>query len=674
MKTRLICLFLSLVMLVGMLPAAYATETTETTQSTETTAVAETTAPTEETTAPTKETTAPAEETTAPTEATTAPTEETVAPTEETTAPTEETTAPTEETTDPTEETTAPTEEATAPTEETTAPTEATTAPTEETTASTEETTIPAEVSVLSVDLQASCGENLTWELDAEGTLTISGTGEMTNYTSATETPWYADRAGIQKIVVAEGVTSIGDYAFSGFVALTDVSLPQSLTRIGSWSFSDCYDLASVTIPVNVTEIGYKAFDFYGAKMVRVICLGDVPQTPYGYPFFERSGYGFVINIFYDVSNSSWTEEAKQAFSSSESTKLNYIPCSNMSSTSGTCGDGLTWSVDLDKKALTISGNGTMDDWGESSAAPWNCFADLLELVVVEEGVSNIGENAFTYVKSTSYQFQGTVPTGIEAVLEGKDLTVYYPADDGDWQNLKTQYSTIKWIANGSAQASLDELMTVYQTMTPAEIRAAVQSWDRDELREMLFSGENSLELSYLELAVIPEHVTAYITPDVPKLYSLYTDSISFSILGIGLNNLLDDSKMPSLTLDKTGSAVPVPAGYLSDSAVQFSIQLGNLENPENLDMGVIRALARGRYWNSKLDNGEYSTIREIAEVVGIDESYIARIIRLSTLSPFIVRMFLNGTSPSGLSLSKLLSTPLPDSWKEQHRMFGVKF
>ena len=120
--TRLICLILSLVMLVGMLPTAYATEETETTQSMETTAVAETTAPTEGTTTPAEETTAP--------------TEETVAPTEETTAPTEETTAPTEETTAPTEETVAPTEETTAPTEETTAPTEATTAPTEETTAS----------------------------------------------------------------------------------------------------------------------------------------------------------------------------------------------------------------------------------------------------------------------------------------------------------------------------------------------------------------------------------------------------------------------------------------------------------------------------------------------------------------------------------------------------------
>lgn len=92
----------------------------------------------------------------------------------------------------------------------------------------------------------------------------------------------------------------------------------------------------------------------------------------------------------------------------------------------------------------------------------------------------------------------------------------------------------------------------------------------------------------------------------------------------------------------------------------------------ENLDMGVIRALARAKYWNRKLDKGEYSTVREISDAVGIDESYVARIIRLATLSPFICRMFLNGTAPSGLSLSKLLSAPLPESWEEQHLMFGV--
>lgn len=92
----------------------------------------------------------------------------------------------------------------------------------------------------------------------------------------------------------------------------------------------------------------------------------------------------------------------------------------------------------------------------------------------------------------------------------------------------------------------------------------------------------------------------------------------------------------------------------------------------ENLDMGVIRALARSRYWLRKLDRGEYSSIREIAETVGVTESYVARIVRLSTLSPFICRMFINGTAPSGLSLAKLIDVPLPDSWEEQHRLFGV--
>ena len=97
-----------------------------------------------------------------------------------------------------------------------------------------------------------------------------------------------------------------------------------------------------------------------------------------------------------------------------------------------------------------------------------------------------------------------------------------------------------------------------------------------------------------------------------------------------------------------------------------------DLGKAENLDMGVIRALSRSRYWSRKLDNGEYTSIREIADKVGIDESYVARIVRLSTLSPFICRKFLNGTAPSGLSLTKLLAVPLPESWEEQHRMFGI--
>ena len=109
--------------------------------------------------------------------------------TEETTAPTEavvETKAPTEA---PAEETTAPTEETTAPTEETTTPTEGTSAPTEETEEATEATEETVEDIALFADdgdviASGECGENgnnLTWVLTEDGTLTISGSGEMEN-------------------------------------------------------------------------------------------------------------------------------------------------------------------------------------------------------------------------------------------------------------------------------------------------------------------------------------------------------------------------------------------------------------------------------------------------------------------------------------------------------------
>ena len=79
-------------------------------------------------------------------------------------------------------------------------------------------------------------------------TLTISGKGEMGDFTSSTQ-PWVAYRTSIKKIVVSSGVTSIGYSAFDGCTALTSVSLPDGLTKMGEYSFARCSSLTSVTIP-----------------------------------------------------------------------------------------------------------------------------------------------------------------------------------------------------------------------------------------------------------------------------------------------------------------------------------------------------------------------------------------------------------------------------------------
>ena len=95
-----------------------------------------------------------------------------------------------------------------------------------------------------------------TWTLDSNGTLTISGNGNMGNYDYTA--PWGSN---IKSVVIENGVTSIGKYAFNGCTGLTSVEIPDSVTSIGEYAFNGCTGLTSVTIGNGVTSIGYSAFN-----------------------------------------------------------------------------------------------------------------------------------------------------------------------------------------------------------------------------------------------------------------------------------------------------------------------------------------------------------------------------------------------------------------------------
>ena len=113
-----------------------------------------------------------------------------------------------------------------------------------------------------------TCGSNLTWTLDEEGTLTISGTGAMANYKvdggSGKEAPWYNfDYTGntvIERVIISNGVTSIGDYAFHTCSYLSEISIPNSVTKIGVGAFMGLTLLTEVSLPANLQEIGASAF------------------------------------------------------------------------------------------------------------------------------------------------------------------------------------------------------------------------------------------------------------------------------------------------------------------------------------------------------------------------------------------------------------------------------
>ena len=106
-----------------------------------------------------------------------------------------------------------------------------------------------------------SCGPNLIWTLTGKGVLTISGKGKMNDYSVNNRAPWEG-YGKVKRIKIGDGVTTIGDYAFSNCYAPTSVTIPNGVTKIGKNAFYGCTSLTSVTIPNGVTKIGKYTFDY----------------------------------------------------------------------------------------------------------------------------------------------------------------------------------------------------------------------------------------------------------------------------------------------------------------------------------------------------------------------------------------------------------------------------
>ena len=142
-------------------------------------------------------------------------------------------------------------------------------------------------------------GTNLTWTLDSEGTLTISGTGIMGTYhenpisfTSApwgfTSAPWGGSVENVQRIknlVIENGVENVGSYAFSYCPALVSVTLPDSLLTLERGSFYYCTGLESITIPNSVTKI--VDFSFYYCTGLQDVTLSSGLTGIWGHVFYH---------------------------------------------------------------------------------------------------------------------------------------------------------------------------------------------------------------------------------------------------------------------------------------------------------------------------------------------------------------------------------------------------
>ena len=227
------------------------------------------------------------------------------------------------------------------------------------------------------------CGDNLTYSFDS-GTLTISGSGDMYDYTTADDVPWSCAAPYISEISIGDSVTSIGSYAFYNCLSLTSVTIPDGVTSIGSYAFGHCSSLTSVT------------------------SLATTPPTCSGNPFssdtYEQATLYAASNMY------KYTTYWK------DFTTIEYTDDAQMYATTfiGQCGDNLIYTLDLEDGSVVIEGSGDMYDYDNySSYAPWITYSDIIETFSLPSGMTSIGSYAFYYCSSLT---SVTIPDGVTSI------------------------------------------------------------------------------------------------------------------------------------------------------------------------------------------------------------------------------------------------------------------
>ena len=109
-------------------------------------------------------------------------------------------------------------------------------------------------------ETSGTCGDACTYTLSDTGVLTISGNGAIKDFEHTSAAPWYSGSRSITKIVVNNGITSIGDYAFYRCSNVTAITLPKSVTSIGYYAIAYCTGLTKITIPNSVISMDTGAF------------------------------------------------------------------------------------------------------------------------------------------------------------------------------------------------------------------------------------------------------------------------------------------------------------------------------------------------------------------------------------------------------------------------------
>ncbi len=279
---------------------------------------------------------------------------------------------------------------------------------------------------------------------------------------------------GLEEVVIHDGVNSMGSRAFYGCTNLSKVSLGGGITAIQTQVFGHCDSLKELTLPSNVLVINSNAFYYndwqYKNPLSSIRFMGDAPLMA------SDALTGLTATVYYSANNTTWTEEYFQNYGGD----IKWLPDTEIPDIEdapdgfiavGVCGGNLSFEIDREgilriyvtlspamyRMAARVVGDYAMDDYANPEDAPWYAYRDKIKGVVVESGVTAIGDNAFAACEAVTevtigdtvadigsgafngcealeeVTFLGAAPSFGEDCFGEQEVTIVYPENDETW-------------------------------------------------------------------------------------------------------------------------------------------------------------------------------------------------------------------------------------------------
>ena len=455
-----------------------------------------------------------------------------------------------------------------------------------------------------------SCGESVNWVLTEDGVLTISGSGNMTKYSSSSKVPWYSNCSLIKSVVIESGVTSIGDYAFYYCNNLENITIPEGITLIGNNAFYYCNTLTSIIIPGSVTSIGASAFS--SCSNLTSITIPDSVTSIGAWAFSSCSNLTSITIPDSVISIGAW------AFSSCSNLTSITIPdsvtsieegafsgCSNLANV--TLSNSITSigyaTFDSCKKLTSITIPNGVTSIADS--AFYKCSS--LTTITIPESVISIGNHAFYDCSSLTnitipdnvtsignYAFYScdeltniTVPYGVTSI---GDSAFFYCAK---LERIILPNSITSIGDSAFSNCSSLTTITIPESVTSignsafsncrslAEIKVDTGNQKYCSVDGVLYTKDKTTLLCYptsktdFTEVTVPEGITTIADSAFYNCSSLTTITIPESVISIGNYAFYDCSSLTNITIPDNVTSIGNYAFYSCDELTNITVPYG---------------------------------------------------------------------------------------------------